>query len=235
MINFKKTLILAAAVFTATISMASTTSDVMDRLKKNFPNIVFTEVNETPVAGVYEAVFGKDIIYVDASATYFFPTMINMVTKENLGDARRSELNKVEFSELPFNDAIKTVYGNGSRKLAVFADPNCGYCKKLETNLSSMKDVTIYTFPIGILGSDSTAKAISISCATGDKSKTWHAMMVDGAKPVDKTCDNPPSERNLALFKKMGFQGTPAIIFTNGTNLKGYADNTKLEQMMSKK
>ena len=150
-------------------------------------------------------------------------------------DERRAELNKVNFAELPLQDAIKTVYGTGKNKIAVFADPNCGYCKKLESNLGQMKDVTVYTFAVGILGPDSTAKANAINCATGDKSKLWTAVLTDGAKPVEKTCSNGITERNMTLFKKLGLQGTPAIVFQSGAILKSFAENKRLEEAMAKK
>lgn len=211
------------------------TDALLDKIKKTYPHIGFSQVNETPAPGIYEAIFGTDMLYVDSSGTYFFPTMVNMVTRVNLGDERRAELNKVVFSDLPLNDAIKTVHGSGKHKIAVFADPNCGYCKKLESNLAQMKDVTVYTFAVGILGPDSTAKANAINCASGDKSKLWSAVLTEGARPVEKTCNNGISERNLALFKKFGLQGTPGIIFQNGTVLKGYAENKRIEEAMAKK
>lgn len=233
--HIKRAVIGLTALTLANSLWATPATDLLEKLKKTYPNIPFTQVNDTVVPGIYEAVFGKDMLYVEPSGTYFFPTMVNMVTKANLGDDRRNELNKVVFSELPLADAIKTTYGNGSRKIAVFADANCGYCKKLEANLASMKDVTVYTFAIGILGADSVTKANSVSCATGDRSKLWHAMLTEGAKVVEKTCANSAAGRNLELFKKYNFQGTPAIIFQNGMSLKGYAENTRLEELMATK
>jgi thiol:disulfide interchange protein DsbC len=219
----------------ASLTHAAPTDDLLAKLKRTYPNIPFTQVNETPAPGIYEAMFGKDILYVESTGTYFFPTMVNMITKVNLGEARRDELNKVEFADLPLNDAIKTVQGSGQRKIAVFADPNCGYCKKLEANLTSLKDVTIYTFPVGILGPDSTAKTNALACATGDKSKLWHAMLIEGARPVDKTCSDASPARNLELFKRLGFQGTPSVVFQNGATLKGYAENARFEELMAAK
>jgi thiol:disulfide interchange protein DsbC len=215
---------------------ATPASDAMlDKLKKTYPNIPFAQVHETPAPGIFEAVFGNDLLYVEASGTYFFPTMVNMVTKENLGESRREELNKIDFSALPLKDAIKTVIGNGKGKIAVFADPNCGYCHKLEQNLSQLKDVTVYTFAIGILGPASVAKSTSINCASGDKGKLWHAVLLEGAKPVEKACNNGITERNLELFKRLGFQGTPAIVFSNGSTVKGYAETKRIEELMAKK
>ncbi|OLP04581.1 putative disulfide bond isomerase DsbC [Rhodoferax antarcticus ANT.BR] len=216
-------------------SFATPATDLLDKLKKTYPNIPFSHVVETPVTGIYEAGFGKDILYVEASGTYFFPTMVNMITKQNLGEDRRAELNKVNFSDLPLKDAIKVVNGDGSREMVVFSDPNCSYCKRLEQVLSNTKDTTVYVFAVGILGEDSVKKANAISCADGDKGKLWRSMVLEGKTIPAKSCDNSPVTRNLALFQTLGFQGTPGIVFKNGTVVKGFIDAPKIEELLAKK
>lgn len=233
--NTKRNLLIASLVICVTNAFASQTTDLLEKIKRTYPNIAFTEVNETPVVGIYEAVFGKDILYVESTGTYFFPTMVNMITRANLGDERRNELNKVSFSELPTKDAFKTVIGNGSRQMAVFSDPNCVYCKKLEGELAKLKDVTIYTFPVGILGPDSVRKAHAVSCAKGDKSAIWKTVVLENAKIPDNNCVDSPVDRNLALFQKLGFQGTPSIVMSSGVTIKGYAEAPRLEEMLVKK
>lgn len=232
---------IAAALIATAISQLSfagaATDALLEKLKRTYPNIPFSQVNETPAPGVYEAVFGKDILYVDSTGTYFFPTMVNMVTRVNLGEDRRADLNKINFSELPLKNAITTVNGNGKRKMVVFADPNCGYCKKLEANLANVKDVTIYTFVLGILGNESITKANAINSASGEKGKLWQAIMVDGAKPVLNASKDGVeiSAKNLELFKKHGFGGTPALMFENGHTIKGYAESNRIEDILAKK
>lgn len=236
--KIKTVIAMLAAATLSQLAVAGPAADaLLEKLKKTYPHISFSEVNETPAPGVYEAVFGKDMLYVDATGTYFFPTMVNMVTKINLSEARRAELNKIDFSELPLKTAIKTVNGNGKRKIAVFADPNCGYCKKLEATLANVKDVTIYTYALGILGDDSTSKANAINSLSGDKGKIWQAIMVDGAKPVLTASKEgiETTAKHLALFKKHGFQGTPAIVFENGQTIKGYAEVGRIEEVLAKK
>jgi thiol:disulfide interchange protein DsbC len=229
-------LILATSQF-AQLAHANTATDaLLEKLKKTYPNIPFSQVNETPAVGVYEAIFDKDLLYVEASGTYFFPTMVNMATKSNLGEDRRDELNKITFSDLPIKDAVKVVHGNGKKVMAVFVDLNCGYCKKLEVNLGKVKDVTIYTFALGILGADSVAKANSLNSSSGDKGLLLRSIMVDGARPsvVPTPAGTAMTDRNLALFKKYGFQGTPAIVFSNGISIKGYAETDRIEDMLGK-
>jgi thiol:disulfide interchange protein DsbC len=219
--------------FFALTAFASDEAEMLAKLRSNFPSIPFTAVFKTPSPGIFEVNMDKDVLYVDSTGIYFFPTMVDMRTRINIGDERRAELNRVDFSTLPLADAIKTVNGNGKRKIAVFADPNCGFCKRMERNFLSLKDTTIYTYPVGILGQDSINKSTAVSCATGDKSKAWKAMMLEGATPVARTCDNGAVARNLELFKRMGFQGTPSIIYENGRTQKGFVENDKIEAMFA--
>jgi len=215
-------------------SFATPATDLLEKLKKTYPNIPFSQVVETPANGIYEATFGKDILYVDSSGTYFFPTMVNMITRQNLGEDRRAELNKVNFSELPLEDAFKVVHGDGSRQIVVFGDANCTYCKRLEQVLANTQNATIYTFAVGILGENSVKKANAIACSGGDKGKLWSSVLLEGKSIEEKTCKDSPIERNLALFQKLGFQGTPGIVFKNGTVVKGFIEASKLEELLAK-
>ena len=224
--------ILLGAVAAGT-SFAADTDDLLIRLQKTYPNIPFNKVNKTEVNDIYEAIFGNDLLYTEKSGTYFFPTMFNMKLQRNIGDERRAELTVVDFSALPVGDAIKIVVGDGSRQVAVFSDPNCSYCKKLEAELVKINNVTIFIYPVGILGADSLVKAQSIACAVGDKSKIWLDMMNKGVSPITRACGSHVPERNHELFKKLGFQGTPALAFKNGKVLKGYAEAAKIESMLS--
>jgi thiol:disulfide interchange protein DsbC len=227
----------AVALATAAFSAAATpvTDALLAKLKSNYPTVGITQVNETPVTGIYEVVFAKNVLYTEANGVYFFSNMFNMQTQKSLSDDRRAELNKIDFNTLPLNEAIKSVNGTGARRIAVFADPNCGYCKQLERNLESLKNVTIYTFPVAILGPDSTAKVKAVMCASGDKAKVWNNLLVGGVKLLPKDCNAPQIAKFQNLFQTMGLQGTPAIIFESGMSLKGFGENAKIEEMMAAK
>ena len=224
---------IAALAFVGNVIASPASDALLDKLKKTYPNIPFSQVSETPAPGIYEAVFGKDMLYVEGTGTYFFPTMVNMITKTNIGEERRAELNKIDYKELPLQDAVKVVNGNGKRKLVVFADPNCGYCKKLEAELAQIPDVTIHTFVIGILGQDSVTKAQAINSAK-DKTKIWKAIMLEGARPAANVTPSGTemTQRNMDLFKRSGFQGTPAIIFASGMNAKGFINAEEIERRL---
>ena len=199
---------------------ASIRKNLAERLP-NFPAI--DEVTKTAIPGIYELRVGNDILYTDENGHHVLQGhLIDTKTRANLTEARIAKLTQIDFATLPLQDAILIKQGTGARKIAVFGDPNCGYCKRLERDLVGLKDVSIYTFLLPILGPDSNAKARDIWCAR-DRAKTWRAWMVDGNAPskAGGPCDAGALERNLALGERHRVNGTPAIVFEDGTRSPG--------------
>lgn len=229
----KKTLI-TLSLLTATAVMAATPADIESAMKKDYPNINVIGVIPTPIPNIFEVDVDnagrKMAMYTDSTATYFFTGMVDGRKQISLSEDRNNALNKVNFADLPFKNAIKTVKGDGSRKMAVFADPNCGYCKKMEGEFDKLSNVTIYTFLVGILGDSSKEKAESIWCSS-NRSKALRAALVGGEPAPQKSCSNP-LEENLTLFKRLGFQGTPSVVFQNGKALPGYAPVQEINRLL---
>ena len=189
-------------------------------------------VRATPIAGIYEISIGNDVVYTDTSARYLIQgEIVDLKTGVNLTEQRSNDLNRIRWADLPLNDAIKVVKGKGTRQLAVFVDPNCGFCKKLEKSFQQMDDVTIYNFLIPILSPDSLTKAQQIWCSA-DKATTWTNWMLNGQAPTGKTDCSTPLERNLALAKKWGVNGTPAIFFTDGSRIAGAVPLAQIEKKL---
>jgi len=155
-------------------------------------------------------------------------------TRTDLTEARVAKLTAIDFDSLPLKDAVVVKQGSGARRVVVFADPNCGYCKRLERELVSAKDVTVYTFLYPILGPDSNVKSRDIWCSK-DAGKTWRAWMVDGVAPpkFSGKCDTDALERNLELGKKHRVQGTPAVVFEDGTRVPGAMSLDKFEKTLA--
>ncbi|ROV56544.1 DsbC family protein [Neisseria chenwenguii] len=194
-------------------------------------------VSETPVQGIYEVVVsGKQVIYTDAKGDYMFVgDLINVNTRESLTEARAAELNKIDFSTLPFDKAIKEVRGNGKLKVAVFSDPDCPFCKRLEHEIVKMTDVTVYNFmmPIASLHPDAARKAELIWCQS-DRTKAWTDWMRNGKLPAAaKACDNPVAE-TTSLGEQLGFTGTPTLVFPNGHTQSGYSPMPQLQEIIAK-
>ena len=184
------------------------------------------EVSRTPYAGLYEVRLGDEIVYTDERVTYLLVgSLVDGKTRENVTEARKEKLSSIKFSELPLGAAIKTVRGNGKAQLAVFADPNCTFCRRFERDLATMTDVTIYTFLYPILDAgnkgDSTRKSRAIWCAK-DRSKAWFDLMLrDIAPPPAGNCDTAVLQRNLELGQKLGINGTPTSFVASGQRVVG--------------
>ena len=230
-----KTLPLLASLVFAGAALADETAirkNLPERLP-NFPKI--DEVTKTPIPGIYEVRVGTDVLYADENGDHLIQgALIDTRNKVNLTDARVEKLTAIDFSTLPLKDAVVMKQGNGTRKLAVFVDPNCGYCKRFERDLESVKDVTIYAFLYPILGPDSTAKSRDIWC-NKDAGKTWRAWMLDGVTPPKAmgSCDAKALERNLALGQKYRVQGTPALVFENGVRKPGALPAAEVEKLLA--
>jgi thiol:disulfide interchange protein DsbC len=188
-------------------------------------------VRETPYSGLYEVRVAGDILYTDKKGDYLFIGHVyDTKTSTNLTRARVEEINKIKFSDLPLEMALKQVKGNGKRVIAVFEDPNCGYCKRLrQTTLKEIDNVTIYTFMYNILSEDSFTKSKNIWCAS-DRVKAWDDWMINGKVPpaAPAACESP-NEKVVALGQKLKIQGTPAIFFTDGSRIPGAIDTKSLE------
>ncbi|MBC7995246.1 MAG: DsbC family protein [Rhizobacter sp.] len=207
-------------------------------IRKNLPERLATlppidEVSKTPIPGIYEVRIGSELLYTDENGNHLIQgSLIDTRTRTNLTEARITKLNAVDFAQLPLKDAIVWKNGTGARKMAVFADPNCGYCKRFEADLQKVKNVTVYTFLLPVLGGDSPQKSENIWCAK-DQTKAWLDWMLENKTPVKNmgACSTPIS-RNLAFAQKYRINGTPAIIFIDGTRVPGAISAEQIEKQL---
>ena len=222
----------AALAWPALAQEAAIRKNIAERLP-DFPKI--DEVSKTPVPGLWEVRVGFDVFYTDEQGNHLIQgTVFDTKSKTNLTEKRIAKLTAIDFDQLPLKDAMVIKQGSGARKLAVFADPNCGYCKRFERDLLSVKDVTIYTFLMPVLGPDSNDKARSIWCAK-DAQKTWRSWMIEGATPVKVmgACDTAAIERNTAFGRKYRINGTPAILFEDGQRVPGAMPAAEVEKHLA--
>ena len=235
---FKLKLMRAALLSAAVLSSAAASADeaaIRKNLAERLPTMPkIDEVTKTAIPGLYEVRLGTELIYADESGNHIIQgSIIETKTRTDLTQARIDKLTQIDFASLPLKDAILIKQGTGARKLVVFSDPNCGYCKRIERDLLELKDVSIYTFLYPILGPDSTVKSKDIWCAK-DKPKVWRNWMLDGGAPVSAAagCDVAALERNLKLGQKYKVQGTPAVVFEDGSRSPGAMPAAQIEARM---
>ncbi len=192
------------------------------------------EVSKTPMAGLYEVRVGTELYYTDEAGNFLIEGhLLDTKSRTNLTEERIAKLTAIDFATLPLKDAMVWKQGDGSRKLVVFADPNCGYCKKFERDVRQAKDLTIYTFLYPILGADSTEKSRNIWCSK-DPAHTWVDWMVEGKLPAKMmgACDTSALQRNAALGRKHKVNGTPALVFEDGKRVPGALSLEQLEKQL---
>ncbi|ALV08522.1 DsbC family protein [Roseateles depolymerans] len=228
------------SLLTAALALVGCTAQANeDTIRKNLgaalpKDIKLDEVRQTPIPGLWEVRIGTEIRYTDASGQYLIEgEMLDLKNRRNLTQDRITKITMVDFSTLPLKDAIVWKKGDGKRRIAVFADPNCGYCKRFEQSLQAVNNVTVYTFVIPILGGDSPDKARAAWCAK-DSTAAWRDWMVSGVtlpRP-DAKCDASVIDRNVELSRKLKVNGTPAIVFEDGTRAPGALSADQLEQRL---
>jgi thiol:disulfide interchange protein DsbC len=209
-----------------------TAATIKDTLQKNYAQLIgpIDQVNKSPIPGMYEVVTSDHIFYTDKTAHYLIDgSMFDLKMRRNLTEARARVLFAVDFNNLPFELAIKKVKGNGSRKLAYFTDPNCGYCKKLEQEIKNVDNVTLYLFLYPIF--EGSAEKVQAIWCSDNKVKAWDNLMLNGVQPEAGKCETP-SNKVLALGKKLRVNGTPALIFANGIVNPGYMPAAELEKAL---
>ncbi len=201
--------------------------------KKIGSNTKIKSVSLSPIPGVYEVLVGNDIFYTDVNSKYLIQgEIIEIATGKNITEQKQADLNRIKWSELNPANALKVVRGNGSRQLAVFSDPNCGYCKRLDKSLQQLDNVTIFTYLIPILSPDSTQKSKQIWCSA-DSQKTYIDWMINGVIPSGKSDCTTPLDKNMAFAKTYGITGTPTIFFTDGSRFPGAVQISDIEKKFS--
>jgi thiol:disulfide interchange protein DsbC len=223
------------SAFAADTVLSNKEATVMAALQKQYPKTVFKSVTASPLPGIFEVIMGKNVAYVEESGKYFlFGHMFDMHTQTDLTAEKiqMERVGKIDFDALPRDDAVVIVRGNGSRKMAVFSDPECPYCRQLEVNLTELTDVTIYLylFPIAQLHPEAKAKTVGVWCAK-DRVRAWEDLMRRGEVPSGQ-CDHP-IDRNVALAESLGINGTPTIVLPDGTIVPGSMPLAKLEQQLN--
>lgn len=223
-----------AALFSSQVACASEADvrkGVEAWLGSNGPKI--ESVRKVDALGLYEVQLDGELVYTDAKVSHvILGDIIDVKSRKNLTEERKQKLSQIKFSDLPLDLAVKQVKGNGKRVLATFEDPNCSYCRKLAKELQGVNDVTIYTFLYPILSPDSSEKAKNLWC-TADRAKAWNDLMVDGKTPASANCDHP-TEKVVALGRKLGIRGTPTLFFADGTRVPGYMPVAMLEKALDK-
>jgi thiol:disulfide interchange protein DsbC len=235
--TMKKALVAAAALCVGVAALAQQEALIRKNLTERLPMMgKIDEVTKSQVPGLYEVRVGTDLYYTDPEGNYVIHgQVVDARQKKNITEERLSKLTAITFDDLPLKDAFTIVRGNGKRRMALFEDPNCGYCKRFERDLQKVDNVTIHVFLYPILGPDSLDKSKGIWCAR-DKAKVWQDHMVrNAAVPAVPSpgCDTTALDRNKELGRKHQITGTPTLVFADGRRVPGAITAPDVEKLLA--
>ncbi|WP_151723563.1 DsbC family protein [Acinetobacter ursingii] len=226
---------LTLSLFSISLSHANIAT-VQQNLKKNFPDIPVQSVQTTPLKDIYEVYMGGQIVYTNDDANYFFiGNLIDNKNQKNLTEDSLQKLEKIDVSTLPLDQAIKHVKGNGQRVLYLFSDPDCPYCQRLEKQMASIDNVTIYLFlyPLKGLHPNAENMATKIWCAK-DQYAAWENYLLNKKQPTKAASCQTPIQKNLELGKRLKISGTPTMFLKNGNRITGAMEADELNQLLDK-
>ena len=236
-----KTIRRALLALGLTLLAAGALAQDVDKIRKNLGERLpllgkIDEINKTPMPGLFEVRVGMDLFYTDANGNYLLNGhLIDARNQKNLTEERQEKLLAIPFDQLPLKDAFTIVRGDGKRKMAIFEDPNCPYCKHFERDLQKVDNVTIYMFLYPILGQDSIDKSRNIWCAR-DKSAAWLDQMLrnKAAPAAPSSCDFTPVMRTVEYGKKYKISGTPTMILADGSRTPGAVPTAEIEKLLAR-
>lgn len=219
---------------------AHASDDVAGRLQqtlqKRFPTIRINAVQPSPVAGLYQVIAGDQVVYSDPSGDHVVVGhMMDTQTHQDLSANALDTFYTIDFNSLPFDSAIRIVKGNGARKVALFEDPDCPYCRKLEQAMSSMTNLTVYLFlfPLEQVHPHATADAEAIWCSP-DRPSAWTNWMLSRTPPPKGgSCANDPIQKIHTLADSLHVHATPTIFLQNGKRIGGAIPADQLERLMA--
>lgn len=210
------------------------TERVKAELKKKFPDAPIDTVRRAGYGGLFEVTGGGEIFYTDEKTTFLIVgSLIDTKTRENVTEARQRKLSAIDFSQLPLESAIKIVRGDGSRKIAVFEDPKCGYCKRFERDLAKVDNLTMYVFLYPILSEESRQQSAGVWCSA-DPAKAWLDLMLNDKVPAPASakCETP-LDKVVAYGREKRITGTPTVVFEDGERVPGAMSTAAIEKRLA--
>jgi len=215
---------LAATLVALCLALPAAAQDVervKAELRKKYPDAPLDTVRKSGYGGLLEVTGGGEIFYTDEKVSFvLIGSLVDTKTKENVTEARLRKLSAISFDSLPLESAIKIVRGNGSRRIAIFEDPKCGYCKRFEAELAKVPDLTMYVFLYPILSPESTAQSKAVWCSP-DRAKAWLDLMLKDAVPANGGNCETPIDKVVAFGREKRITGTPTVFFEDGERVPG--------------
>lgn len=223
---YLKTIVIIGALFISVNSQAQ--SNEVDIIKASIltllPDVEVEHIEKSALPGIYSILIGAEVLYITADGKYLFKgDLIDIPNKSNVSEERRSIARKAILKNISKSEYITFSAQNSKHKIFVFTDITCGFCQKLQSEITEINEkgieVNYLAFPREGLNTITSFRMESVWCADDRQSAFLDAMNGEDIDPTD--CNNPVAE-HYGLGQSMGVRGTPAIYTEDGRYLPGY-------------
>lgn len=202
-------------------------SQVRDLLLKLQPDLIVEQIEPAAIDGWYQVQLrGAQILYVDTRVGFVFHGDLYQVDNDqaiNLTDLAKGKIAAAQIAKIDESEMVIFPAAKQQTVITVFTDVDCSYCQRLHSEVTQLNELGIsvryLAFPNGGLSSETYQTMVSVWCAEDRQQAMTAAKQRQTLKPAN--CKNPV-EKQYALGKTVGVQGTPSIVLQNGELVPGY-------------
>lgn len=226
---------LLAILFFQVCFAAASNNDInfiRESLKQHLPQLTIENIAPSPVKGVYQVTADSAVIYMSNDGRYAFSgDIIDLADgQNNLTESARKKARVASLKTLGEEDMVIFSPKDPKYTIIVFTDVDCGYCRKLQADMEEInaKGIAIryLAFPRSGPNTPAFDKMVRVWCS---KDKNKALLLANQDKSFDgKECGKDTIMRQFELGIRMGVNGTPTLIFEDGTLVPGYMPPDKL-------
>ncbi|UJB20164.1 MULTISPECIES: DsbC family protein [Lysobacter] len=222
------------------VAAGSADARAVDAIRTLSPNINIDKVGAAPMPGFREALAQGQVVYVSDDGRYLFlpgsgGALFDTQAKRNLSEDTLAGMRKDLVKSIPVSERIVFSPPNPKHTVAVFTDVECGYCRKLHSEIAEYNRqgiaVEYLAFPRAGIGSEDYKKMVSVWCAADRRKALTEAKSDQGV--AAKECKNT-IEQQYNIGQRAGLTGTPMILNSEGVQLGGYVPPAQLRQALDK-
>ncbi len=206
-----------------------------DKLATLLPGMKPDSIKPTPIAGMYEVIYGVQVFYLSKDGRYLLRgSLIDLDKREDVTEKTRGKARKVALNKVNEDEMIVYAPKDPEHTITIFTDVDCPYCQKLHAEIDEYRaagiKVRYLMYPRTGKNSPSYNRAVSVWCADNPTKALTKAKQ--GKSVTEKSCDNPIGKQ-VQLGQEIGVTGTPAIILEDGALMPGYRPAKEIAFMLS--
>ena len=232
--NSTTCLLVMAFVGGSSLLAADNYDDLRTAMQGLAPGAKNISIGETPIEGLLEVQIDSEIVYTNRTGNILVQgRLFDVESRVDLTEKSKSRLRQPKIKEIDRSEQIVFEPENVEHELIVFTDIDCGYCRRLHSQVKEYNDAGIairyMLFPRSGVTSHSYEKAVAVWCADDQRAALTSAKL--GTEPEALQCENPV-KNHYDLGNLLGVTGTPALLTSDGQLIPGYVPPADLRKRL---